>query len=539
MKSSIAAASIAFVCTAVTYAQLPESHCTPPPRDDGPALPARILPGMGKVHFPISTGSEAAQAFFDQGVAQMHSFWSWEAERSFRQAAALDPEAPMPWWGVAMVAAGDFRPRFQLETYLDTQLPNKSWPQRSVDAARKAGQLASVPGKATELEKMYIDAILARRDATLDSPEEAYTGKLRALVTVYPNEVEARTYLALHLMRGYVLPEKTPRATTMEAVAILRQLMKDAPDHPGVHHYVIHGFEGSTFARDAFLSCERYVELAPNIPHAEHMPGHIYSQTGRWQDAVNAFEAAAANERYWLKEDATASNGHHGHNVHYLATAYSFLGQYDKAINAARELLGYRESAKEVATVDGPRIAYRQGWFAMLRSIVQAERWDDLGQLPPYDRPRQQAWRHWAMGLAATAKGDAATARTHLREMDDSVDTLKEAIHRIPEELVVARMELDGHIDAAAGQTDSGIAKLEAAVDRERHMIYGEPPLYPRPAAEALGRVALKLGRADVAERAFRTALDQYEESVPAKRGLEEALRRQHKPAPTSAALHE
>lgn len=516
--------------------QLPESHCTPPPRDDGPSLPAKILPGQGRVHFPITTSSEAAQAFFDQGVAQMHSFWTWESERSFRQAAALDPESPMPWFGVAMVAAGDFRPRFQLETYLDAQLPNKQWPARSVAAALKARQLASVPGKATELEKMYIDAVSARRDASLDSPEEAYTEKLRALLRRYPNEVEARAYLALHLMRGYVLPEKTPRSSTMEAVAILRQLINDAPGHPGVHHYVIHGFEGSTFAREAFPSCEKYVELAPNIPHAQHMPGHIYSQTGRWRDAVNAFEAAAANERYWLKEDATGSTGHHGHNVHYLATAYSFLGEYDKAMNAARELLGYQESPKEVSTVDGPRIAYRQGWFAMLRSIVQAERWQDLAQLPVYDRPRQQAWRHWAQGAAAAMKGDAGTARAEMRDFEASVEALKAVIHRVPEELTVAGMELEGHIGIASGATDAGLARLQAAATRERHMIYAEPPLYPRPVSEALGRVALRLGRPDTAERAFRTALEQYEESVPARRGLDEALKRQSKAPVTSAA---
>ena len=537
MKHSRRFVVLAVATGAACFGQLPEGHCSPAPRDDGPPLPAKILPGQGKINFPITTNSEAAQAFFNQGVAQMHSFWTWESERSFRQAAALDPDAPMPWWGIAMVAAGDYRPRFQLETYLDAQQPNKSWPKRVVAAAERAKALAAVPGKATELEKMYINAVLARRDASIDTPEEAYTEKLRALLKVYPNEVEARAYLALHLMRGYVLPEKTPRSTTMEAVAILKQLMKDAPDHPGVHHYVIHGWEGSRFVKEAFLSCERYVELSPNIPHAEHMPGHIYSQTGRWHDAVNAFEAAAANERYWLKEDMTAANGHHGHNVHYLAVAYSFQGQYDKAMGAARELLTFNESAKELATVDGPRIAWRQGWFAMMRSIVQSERWEDLPQLPVYDRPRQQAWRHWALGVSAAMKGDAAAARSELVEVDASVEALKTAIHRVPEELTVARMELDGQITIAAGEADAGIAKLQAAADRERHMIYAEPPLYPRPVNEVLGRLALKLGKPDVAERAFREALEQYEESVPAKRGLEEALRRSNKPTPSSAAF--
>src|SRR6201997_5100305 len=99
-----------------TAAQQPKGdNCAPPPGALAPPLPAKILSGMGTVHLPITTSSPEAQQFFDQGVAQMHSFWANEAERSFLQAAALDPAAPMPYWGIAMVAAGDYRPRFQLD----------------------------------------------------------------------------------------------------------------------------------------------------------------------------------------------------------------------------------------------------------------------------------------------------------------------------------------------------------------------------------------------------------------------------------------
>src|SRR5205085_5367581 len=88
--------------------------CAPPPGAVAPSLPAKLMTGQGNVHFAITTSSPEAQQFFDQGVAQMHSFWAYEAERSFLQAAALDPQAPMPYWGIAMVAAGDYRPHFQL-----------------------------------------------------------------------------------------------------------------------------------------------------------------------------------------------------------------------------------------------------------------------------------------------------------------------------------------------------------------------------------------------------------------------------------------
>src|SRR5664279_231530 len=279
--------------------------CVPPPSGVAPALPAKILTGQGEVHFPITTSNPEAQKFFDQGLAQMHSFWAREAERSFLQAAALDPQAPMPHWGIAMVAAGDWRPRFQID--LLTQVQGKQAPPamtRARAAADKAVELSQVPGKATDLERMYIAAVAARRDPNAKDPEEAFVKGLRSLLAKHPDEVEAQLDLALMIMRGFSLPGKKPLAPgTTEAVAILRALLPKAPEHPGLHHYIIHGFEGSSFAQDAWPSCEKYAQLVTNIPHALHMPGHIYSQTGRWADAAKAFGDAAVNERAWMKQD--------------------------------------------------------------------------------------------------------------------------------------------------------------------------------------------------------------------------------------------
>src|SRR4051794_13183820 len=113
MKSQFALAFVLVLAPA--GAQQKADNCTPPPSALAPTLPAKLLPGMGTVHLSITTVNPEAQRFFDQGLAQMHSFWAREAERSFLQAAELDPAAPMPQWGVAMVSAGDWRPRFQLD----------------------------------------------------------------------------------------------------------------------------------------------------------------------------------------------------------------------------------------------------------------------------------------------------------------------------------------------------------------------------------------------------------------------------------------
>ncbi len=506
--------------------------CAPPPSGTAPALPAKLLPGQGDIHFQITTSNPEAQKFFDQGVSQMHSFWAVEAERSFLQAAQLDPEAPMPWWGVAMVSAGDYRPRFQLDTankVFGTNRDPRVVAKRAIEAAEKAQRLAEVAGKATELEKMFIASIVARRmPARGVDPDDGYIAGLKAIVAKDPKQVEAKSYLALHTMRGFTLPDHKPNPGSMEAAQMLRELLVEAPNHAGVHHYVIHGFEGATFAKDAWPSCKRYAELAPNIPHALHMPGHIYSQTGRWDDAVKSFADAAENELGWIKADKLYGRGHHGHNVHYLATALAFSGQYDKAIQQAQHLLEFKENPREAAQVDGFFNAYRQGWFAMLRTLVLAERWDDIlaGKLlPAYDKPREKAWTHWARGLAYVAKGDSANAKSEAKAMDEALKEFQEKVKRAPsEELQTARLELEGQVAAASGRNKRALTVLEKAMNKERSLVYSEPPYYPRPVAVPLGQLALKLKMRDKAQKAFQNALDQYPGNAQAQAGLRAAL---------------
>jgi len=522
--------------------------CSPPPGIAAPSLPAHIMTGQGNVHFPITTTNPKAQEFFDQGVAQMHSFWAVEAERSFLQAAALDPEAPMPQWGIAMVAAGDYRPRFQLEWLASlkgqgarkalaagkTQAANPvGGAARAVAAAKKALELSAAPGKATPIEKLYIAAVAARRDPNVADRDTAYIAGLRAIVAAYPHEVEARSYLALHLMGGFTTPDRQPREGSMEAVKLLRELVAEAPDHPGVHHYIIHGFEGSTFARDAWPSCRRYPELVTNIPHALHMPGHIWAQTGKWVEAVHAFESAAENELGYIRADQLYGRGHHGHNVHFLITTYAFQGRYDDAVKAARGLLFFKENPREQADANNYYTAYRQGWFGLMRTLVSFEKWDEIldGQtLPVYDRPYEQAWRHWAMGLAHAGKGDAARAKSELRAMKAAfMQVSAGAPEDVPGSLRVASKELEGQIAWAAHHRAKSLAVLQQAARMERALRYTEPPAYPRPVSEVLGRKAMEEGNVQMAEAAFRDALDQFPESRRALAGLANAQRHEVK----------
>ena len=506
----------------------PKDMCMPPPSSVAPALPAKIMTGQGEVHFPITTTSTEAQKFFDQGMAQMHSFWSREAERSFLQAAQLDPASPMPHWGVAMVSAGDYRPRFQLDQFRDAMGFQPLAPEhRAIKAAAKAAALAAVPGKATEVEKMYIASIVARRNTQVKNGDLDYVAVLKELIRRFPNEIEARTILALQSMGGYEQPAHTPRPGTMEAVELLRQLMVDAPEHPGVHHYVIHGWEGSTFAKDAWMSSKKYSELVTNIPHALHMPGHIYSQTGKLDEALESFTKAAENERSYMNGDALYGNSHHGHNVHYLATVATYKGDYEKAFEAARELLAIAENPREASALDNFQTSYKQGWFAMLRALVESERWDDIlagKMLPEINKPRQQAWRHWALGLAQAGKGNAKAATGELAELTAAIGEYTSRLKlAAPEELLVAKQELEAHILVAKGKSKKGLKLLGKAASAQRALRYTEPPWYPRPISVVVGGVSLKNGKLKDAEAAFKIALEEIPAWNRAERGIKVA----------------
>ena len=511
--------------------------CSPPPGSVPPSLPATLMSGQGSehIHFPITTSNPKAQEFFTQGVAQMHSFWATEAERSFLQAAALDPEAPMPQWGIAMVAHGDFRPRFQLENHIRSKRQETYGGARgrAMQAVKKAQELSASPGKATPLEKLYIAAIAARLDPKSKDSDEGYIQGLRAILAQYPKEIEAKSYLALHRMRGFVLPEKTPREGSMEAAALLRELLLEAPDHPGVHHYIIHGFEGSTFAKDAWPSCKRYAELVPNIPHALHMPGHIYAQTGKWAEAAKSFENAAANELGYIHADALYGRGHHGHNVHFLISTYSFQEHYEKAVEAAQGLMEFKENPREAAAVDNSSTPFRRGWFALMQAMVQAEKWNEIldgKTLPVYDKPRENAWRAWALGLAHAAKRDVGAAKKQAKVMHSSLKQLKSRTKAaVPPELLVAEDELKGQISLAANNVDGGLKLLQQAARRERALRYSEPPSYPRPVLAVLGEFALRNGKLELAKAAFGEALQQYPASPRAERGLAETVTRMEK----------
>ena len=174
-------------------------------------------------------------------------------------------------------------------------------------------------------------------------------------------------------------------------------------NHFGAHHYLIHGWEGSTTPEKAWRACERYPQLVPNIPHALHMPGHIYAQSDRIDDAIAAFATAADNELGWMNADVLYPNGHHGHNVHFLVQALNLDGRFNDSMTRVRHLMSFKETPRERAG-SSQRVTYRQGYYSLIKTLVRFERWD----LDPRRHDHSGLRQAGAAGVAAVGDGPGA-----------------------------------------------------------------------------------------------------------------------------------
>ena len=528
------------IAPAPPSAQRPDADMCAVPPGAQPLLPAKMLEGMGDTKMPVTTHSAEAQRFFNQGMAQVHSFWFVEAERSFLQATRLDPDMAMAYWGIAISAAGDYRPAFQLiRDPADGGRQQPSPTQATSPTIQRTSNGAAVDGrirareaiakamalvsKVSARERLYIEALAARRNPDSKTPDADYIAGMRKLIAAYPDDLEAKSILGLALLDGYDPVTRAPRTNTVEGTTLLHEVIAKDDNHFGAHHYLIHGWEGSTTPEKAWLSCKRYPELVPNIPHALHMPGHIFAQSDRIDDAVKSFADAADNELKWLGADVLYPNGHYGHNVHFLVHALNLDGRFKDSMERVRHMMSFKETPRERAG-NNQRTPYRQGYYSLVKTIVRFERWDlalDATTIPVYDKPEQHAWRAWAIGLAYAAQGkleEARTAHAQMKQHLASVTALKRP-------LTIAEMELEATIAARAGDKARGYEQFRRAAVMEAALIYTEPPSYPRPVVEGLASTAVALGDFATAESAYREALAREPGSGRAYFGLAAALR--------------
>ena len=505
--------------------------CASPDEDGVEPRPAPVstsavplVDGMGRIDFPITTNSAQAQAFFNQGVAQLYGFWFAEAELSFIEAARLDPGAAMAYWGIAMTSQGLFVPTYQLVLGPPRTVPLEA-PQNSPESrVRDALYLAyGLFDSITPRERLYIEAVTERHNPEVQDPEAAYIAAMGKLVESFPDDLDAQVILALALENGYDASTKSPKDGTVESLNLLRQVLRENPDHVGALHFSIHALEGGRNLREALPIAESYAALAPEIPHALHMPGHVYGQIGMFDEAVEAFLATAAKEREYLDLSDRRSKMHFLHNEFLFLHVLGLQGSYRDAMSRIADLMSARGNPSDPEAVQ----IYRVGWFTLMKTLVRFEKWDEIldgTTLPFEEEPVETIWYLWARGLAYASNSDADSARNVLRLMDEAIGELGRLVSPVPQHFLIARSELGAYVDAIAGDLNNGLEGLRRAAVSESEMPYTEPPVYPRPVLELLGKVAFMANDFQTAESAYLQALENEPRSGRALWGLAKAF---------------
>ena len=444
---------------------------------------------LGKVSFPISC-SGGAQTEFERGVALLHSFWYEEAEKSFRQIAVGDATCAMAYWGQAMSI---YRPLWVRLTEADLQ--------RGRELMHKAQAAAAK----TQREREYIAALstLYQTDEKLGYHERtvAYCQAMRKVHQQYPKDHEAGVFYALALLAS--APDgdtslKNPR----EAIALLNEIFKEEPNHPGVAHYLIHAADNPQLAELGLPAARRYAEIAPASPHALHMPGHIFARLGLWQEDIqsNLASVAAAKQPSGMHIGAE----HQVHAMDFLEYAYLQIGDDAKAKAMVDQLGAIRPE-----NVDPGLDGYLNKMLAHFPAMYALEThdWEGAEVLPVRTEaePYYQATTYWAHAVGAGHLRDVAGAKEAVERYDATVEATRKTKNAFRAEYMTS----DGDqarawLLFAEGKNDEAAGLLRSVADKQDAQGKGEVEL---PAREMLGDMLLELGRT-------REALQEYEKSL-------------------------
>jgi peroxiredoxin len=366
--------------------------------DEGPRQKAYLMGGTGKVHLGVTTKSAEAQAFFDQGVGQLHGFWYFEAERSFRQTAALDPDCAMAYWGMAMAN-------------VNNQKRARDFIQQAVNRKGKAGHR----------EQLWIEAYAdywlgkkgdkdRRQDLVLRLEDIAYE---------FPTEVEARAFLAFQLWDNG--SHGWPIHSRAACDALMRAVLAAEPMHP-VHHYRIHLWDGGKASR-ALDSAALCGPSAPEIAHMWHMSGHIYVDLRRYADACWVQEASARVDHRHMMHDRVLPDQIHNyaHNQQWLVENLEYVGRAHDAVALAKNLVELPRHPRFNTVNSG---SWSQGRRRLFEALTRYELWDELialadtMYLEPTDQPAEQVKRLRTLGVASFSKGDAEGGRRQLKALE-------------------------------------------------------------------------------------------------------------------------
>lgn len=487
-----------------------------------------LFEGLGDHHFPVTTQSDTAQAYFDQGLVFTFGFNHFEAVRSFREAVRHDEDCAMCYWGVALALG----PHINAPMMPEDVQPAHEALQQALDLAPEA----------SEREQAYIEALSHRYSA--DPPEDraaldrAYADAMRDVAERHPDDLDARTLFAESLMNlvpwDYWADDGEPRGETAELVDALEAVLEREPYHPGANHLYIHAMENSPAPERAEGAADRLAELNIQIGHMIHMPSHIYARVGRWHDASVANEQAIEADRAYLEAyevEGMVPLLYHPHNIHFMAWTAGMEGRSERALVAADELVAATpaEMAADLAFLKNYLIAPAV-------TQVRFEHWDDVLATPEPDQdsPFMRGMWHYARGLALAAGSDLDKARAESARLTDIAASDEAAALELPEAFLpgatmlgIADATLQGEIMLREGRADDAVEPLRRAVEVQDSLPYMEPPYWSNSARVNLGRALLEADRPAEAEEVYRADLEQYPRNGWALHGLAHSLKAQ------------
>jgi tetratricopeptide (TPR) repeat protein len=467
---------------------------------------------LGVVVFTTSCAADA-QATFTRGVALLHSFEFAPAIEGFTAAARQDPACGIASWGAALAEWGNpfaptIRPAAQLQRGLD-----------AVERARTAGAK-------TAREQAYIAAVatLFEHADTVDQRTRllAYRDAMSRVAADYKDDTEASAFYALALAASADPADKS-YAAQLEAGAILEKLWQAQPEHPGFAHYIIHAYDVPPLAPRALEAARRYGKIAPDAPHALHMPSHTFTRVGSWQESVdaNVLSAAAARRYGNVPEEL--------HAMDYQLYAYLQMGQDTAALGIVNGLPAI--AAKLDPNATGAAARAGAGTFALgaipARYALERGAWSDAARLAPRDTTvlHANAMTWFARALGAARSGNAAVARTSIDRLEDISRRLADAHESYwSEQIAIQALGASAWLALAEGREAEALQSMRAAADREdRTEKNAVTPGPLAPAREMLGEMLLQLKRPQDALGEFQKTLAKEPNRFRALSGVTDA----------------
>lgn len=442
---------------------------------------------LGKVNFENSC-SAAVQAQFGRAMALLHSFWANDAIKAFNGVVENDPGCAIAYWGIAVA-------------HQQNPLTGQPPPPQGAQQALAALDKAAAAGAKTQRERDYIaaiDLIYRNADKTdFRSRRVAYEKAMQALAERYPQDHEARIFYALALQMTALLTDKT-YSNQLKSAAILEAIATTEPEHPGVVHYLVHAYDYPAIADRGIPAARLYARIAPNHPHALHMPSHIFTRLGMWQDSIDN------NRRSVAAAKAEGNGQEQAHAMDYLVHAHLQMGQDAEA----------KKLVDQIPSIAGINPAIFIGPYGVTamqaRYALERRAWTEAAALPPQPSqfPFTEAIAHFARGLGSARSGDTGAAEREAAALAERQAALVGQKNTYwANQVGVQRQAVLAWSAWARGARDEALKLMQAAADledsMEKHIVTPSPVV---PTRELLGEMLLEANQPADALRAFESS---------------------------------